>query len=293
MAFPWVLSMVISTAASPATSTAEPSAELLRELASWRAEKDREMRGPQSPLIYVGPRRLSPGSHSLGSGATDELQFLRPGLPEHALDLVVQDVRLKLVPRLPLVALNGQPVAAGTSIDLKPGDGLEVGPLEVRYQGNATVTINDQSRPERLAYTGLHYLPTDARYRVVASFEPAAVGRTLILETSQHQQRQLALKGTLHFSLLGQPLTLEGFALSDRPDDLFVIFRDGTNGKETYGAGRFLWVKAPVNGEAIVDFNQAWNPLCAYSDGYNCPLAPPENRLTVPIPVGEAPYHPR
>ena len=70
-----------------------------------------------------------------------------------------------------------------------------------------------------------------------------------------------------------------------------MIFRDATSGKETYGAGRFLWVKAPVDGKTTVDFNQAWNPLCAYSDAYNCPLAPPENRLTIPIPVGEAPYH--
>jgi uncharacterized protein (DUF1684 family) len=95
----------------------------------------------------------------------------------------------------------------------------------------------------------------------------------------------------LHFQLSGKPYTLEGFLLSDRPDDLFVIFRDRTNGTKTYGAGRFLWVKGPVDGRTVMDFNQAWNPLCAYSDGFNCPLAPPENKLPIEVPVGEGPYH--
>src|SRR5262249_24525807 len=139
-------------------------------------------------------------------------------------------------------------------------------------------------------YHGLKYLPLDPRYRVPASFEPAAANKTLVLETTQHDRKDLLLRGVLRFQLAGKELPLEGFQLGSSPD-LFVVFPDGTTGKETYGAGRFLWVKNPVDGKTTVDFNQAWNPLCAYSDSYNCPLAPPANRLTVRIPVGEAPYH--
>jgi len=94
----------------------------------------------------------------------------------------------------------------------------------------------------------------------------------------------------LQLNLPQRAFTLEGFQLGDRPNDLFVVFKDATSGDTTYGAGRFLWVKGTTDGKTVVDFNQAWNPLCAYSDGYNCPLAPPENRLSIPIPVGEAPY---
>jgi uncharacterized protein (DUF1684 family) len=165
-----------------------------------------------------------------------------------------------------------------------------VGPIHLVYQGNRDFTVYDIGRPEVLNYRGLHYLPLDAHYRVPATFEPATAGKTLVLETTQHQQRELTLLGVLHFTLSGQALSLEGFKLGDNPN-LFVIFRDGTSGTKTYGAGRFLWVKAPVDGKTVVDFNLAWNPLCAYSDAYNCPLAPPENRLAIPIPVGEAPYH--
>jgi uncharacterized protein (DUF1684 family) len=266
---------------------ATPPIDGKHELAAWRAVKDREMRGDDSPLAYVGPRQLEAGHNTLGSGAGDKLRFQSPGLPERALDLVVQDVRIHLVPLLPLVSLNGQPAAEA---DLKPGDQVEVGPINLRVLGRGLVLISDLGRPESLSYKGLHYLPDDPRYRVEGTVDPAPPGKILTLQTSQHQERQLPLKGVIHFRLQGQDLTLEGFQLGDRPNDLFVVFKDATNGDTTYGAGRFLWVKGPVDGKTIVDFNQAWNPLCAYSDGYNCPLAPPENRLKIAIPVGEAPY---
>lgn len=140
------------------------------------------------------------------------------------------------------------------------------------------------------AFDGLRYLPIDPRFRVPAIFEANATGKTLSLETSKGGLRTLPFLGVLHFELAGRRLSLEAFFLGDRPHDLFVIFKDSTNGKETYGAGRFLWVKGPVDGKTVVDFNLAWNPLCAYASRFNCPLAPPENRLPVAIPVGEAPY---
>ena len=266
-------------------------AEAKAELDAWRAEKDRELRGPQGPLTYLGPIPLTAGVTRVGSGPEDTLRYPRPGVPAAALELLAQDVRVHLRPLVPLVALNGQP--AGEA-DLKPGDLVEVGPIGLRYQGHGPqgpVFVGvDRARPEALDYRGLHYLPIDGRYRVPATVEAPPTGKTLTLDTTQHQQRVLPINGIVHFELFGQAYALEGFQLGDRPRDLFVIFRDRTNGETTYGAGRFLWVKAPVEGRTIVDFNQAWNPLCAYSDAFNCPLAPPENRLPIAIPVGEAPF---
>ena len=263
------------------------SQDMKREIDAWRAEKDHEMQAPDSPLAHAGRHQLQPGHNTLGSGADDSLRITSPGLPAHALDLLVQDVRVQLQALLPIVALNGQPVDQAY---LRPDDSIDVGPIHLVYQGRQTVTVFDHAQPKVLEYQGLHYLPVDARYRVSATFEPAEAGKTLILETTQNDRRELPFKGVLRFTVAGHATSLDGFQLGDR-QDLFVIFRDATSGKETYGAGRFLWVKAPQNGKTIVDFNLAWNPLCAYSDGYNCPLAPPENRLTIPIPVGEASYH--
>ncbi len=273
--------------ASP--SDAAGNRESRAEIEAWRALKDTEMRAADSPLGRHSPIFLRTGANRLGSALDDSLRFDSIGVPAHALELLLDGNRVQLTPLLPLIALNGQP--ANPTV-LKPGDRIEVGPLMLRYEGGNGFSVQDAGRPELLAFRGLHYLPIDGRYRVSATFEAAASGKTLQLDTTAGTGRELPLKGVLHFDLLGKPYALEAFTLGDRPDDLFVIFRDATNGKKTYGAGRFLWVKGPVGGRTTIDFNLAWNPLCAYSDGFNCPLAPPENRLPIEVPVGEAPYHP-
>jgi uncharacterized protein (DUF1684 family) len=82
---------------------------------------------------------------------------------------------------------------------------------------------------------------------------------------------------------------------SDPADDrLFVPFRDKTSGDETHGAGRYLDLEPErhltADGTWILDFNEAYNPWCAYSDAYACPLVPPENWLPVPVWAGEKEY---
>jgi uncharacterized protein (DUF1684 family) len=70
----------------------------------------------------------------------------------------------------------------------------------------------------------------------------------------------------------------------------FLPFRDKTSGAETYGAGRYLDIEPNADGTVTIDFNLAYNPLCAYSDAFSCPLPPVENWLAVPIEAGERAY---
>ena len=72
---------------------------------------------------------------------------------------------------------------------------------------------------------------------------------------------------------------------------LFLPFQDANAGGETYGSGRYLEVEEAANGRLHLDFNYAYNPYCAYSDGWSCPMPLPENRLHVPIRAGEQNYH--
>jgi len=75
---------------------------------------------------------------------------------------------------------------------------------------------------------------------------------------------------------------------------LFVPFRDATSGKETYGAGRYIDLEPEERlnneGKWVLDLNKAYNPWCAYSDAYICPLVPTENWLKVPVRAGEKDY---
>jgi uncharacterized protein (DUF1684 family) len=107
--------------------------------------------------------------------------------------------------------------------------------------------------------------------------------------------------GQLVFQLAGEPCRLTVLSLVQYAGGLFVPFRDATSAHETYGGGRYLFDTAkdtdglvlevtPGSPEVVIDFNYAYNASCAYSPRWACPLAPQENWLPVPIPVGEKNY---
>jgi uncharacterized protein len=93
------------------------------------------------------------------------------------------------------------------------------------------------------------------------------------------------------FHLNGVELQLRPILESPTDKQLFFIFRDLTAGKETYGAGRFLYSDLPKDGQVVLDFNKAYNPPCAFTPYATCPLPPPENRLSIRIEAGEKKYH--
>ncbi len=146
----------------------------------------------------------------------------------------------------------------------------------------------------REAFTGLRYFPFDARYRFVVKLEPCP--RTAIIETATTRPddaRRYRCAGVFRFTAEGVSCALlaltPDLGAPDAAPDLFVPFRDATAGKETYAAGRYLQLKrrGADEDEYVLDFNQAFNPYCAYGGNYSCPLPPPENRLPVPIRAGE------
>ena len=99
-----------------------------------------------------------------------------------------------------------------------------------------------------------------------------------------------ATPGALVFTIGGRDYRLDAVE-ENGEEDLFVIFADQTNGKKTYGAGRFLYAARPgADGTTIVDFNKAYNPPCAFTPFATCPLPPPQNRLSIPVEAGEKRY---
>lgn len=84
----------------------------------------------------------------------------------------------------------------------------------------------------------------------------------------------------------GEPLLLLARAGEAQPESVFVPFRDATSGVKTYGAGRYL--DAPLDGGCVLlDFNRAYHPYCAYSEGWTCPLPPAQNWLKGAVEAGE------
>lgn len=142
---------------------------------------------------------------------------------------------------------------------------------------------------QRSSFPPLTYFPTDPSYRVPAVLDASAPGPAVQMPTSTGQLRQMKRVGKLAFTLKGQSMTLGAFVEADQTDmqQLFVPFRDLTNGLETYSAGRYLELQRTSTGVYDLDFNRAFFPFCAYNKTYDCPYPPPENRLTTPIRAGE------
>ena len=144
--------------------------------------------------------------------------------------------------------------------------------------------------PDSLEFTELSYYPADPAYRVRARIEPVKDKKLMVLPTSTGEEEKYIRYGYAVFELKGQLhrlLVLEPF---EQPAQLFVAFADDTRGDTTYGGGRYLNVDKPSRtGQKSLelDFNQAYNPYCAYNGTFSCPLPPRENLMTTAVEAGE------
>ena len=147
--------------------------------------------------------------------------------------------------------------------------------------------------PDSIEFTGLSYYSPDPAYRVQARLERVTDQKLLVLPTTTGEEEKYIRYGYAVFKLKGQLqrlLVLEPF---EQPAPLFVAFADDTSGDTTYGGGRYLNVEKPSRAGAKsleLDFNQAYNPYCAYNGTFSCPLPPKENVLTVAVEAGEKEY---
>ena len=149
------------------------------------------------------------------------------------------------------------------------------------------------------SFEGLKYFDEDKKYIVKADFKRTSDEKYFQMPTSSGKSKKFVKYGVLTFKLNGKKHSLNVYqadaeVLKKYPeyaDLLFVPFKDLTSGKETYGGGRYIDLKMPKGKKAVVNFNNAYNPNCAYgSDKYNCPIPPKENFLQTEIKAGEKKY---
>ncbi|MBC3786560.1 DUF1684 domain-containing protein [Spirosoma utsteinense] len=148
-------------------------------------------------------------------------------------------------------------------------------------------TSADSPLPDKANFKGLVYFKPDLTYRVTARLEPFAdKTQKLVVRMSDGSEEVYEKFAHVVFSLNGETCRL----LVVKFDDTYsILFRDVTSGKETYGGGRYLEL-APsdmIDNRAILDFNKAYNPYCAYNPSYACPLPPAENTLKTAVNAGE------
>ncbi|MEO7209845.1 MAG: DUF1684 domain-containing protein [Chitinophagaceae bacterium] len=152
--------------------------------------------------------------------------------------------------------------------------------------------ISPLSASQRKHFMGIQFFPVNNDFIVKAKFIKTNSTEVYTMETSSHMQKKYYLFARAVFELKGKAYSLDVYQSLDLKNKkgfenyLFIPFRDATSGKETYGGGRYIDLIIPASGDITINFNKAYQPYCAYTEGYNCPLPPAENTLPIAIYAG-------
>ncbi|MBG8552536.1 DUF1684 domain-containing protein [Hymenobacter guriensis] len=150
------------------------------------------------------------------------------------------------------------------------------------------------SQEQRDTFDSLRYFAPNKTYQLEAQLETFPRRDTVQMALTDGKADAYLRWGRAKFILDKQEYQLTLFLKADGQDStLFVPFTDKTNGFTTYGGGRYLDAALPAADatELVLDFNEAYNPYCAYNDSYACPVPPTDNRLPVAIEAGEKEFH--
>lgn len=288
-----VLAAVTLQAADSKTS-AVPE-DYRKQIETFRQERNDGLKKEDGWLTLVGLFWLKPGENKLGSDPGDAV-ILPEGKAPALAGVMTREgdkVHLTVEPGVALTA-DGKEIKPGPpGIDLQVDASgkptlLELGSLNfyvIKRSDRLGVRIKDKQSPLRASFKGLDNYPIRPEWRIVARFEPYK-DKKIAIANIVGQVDDNPSPGAVVFDWQGKTYRID--ALEGSPEGgLFLVFGDQTNGKETYGAGRFLDTDPPKDGKVVVDFNTAYNPPCAFTSFATCPLPPAQNKLAVAIEAGE------
>lgn len=276
--------LLAALAAVPLLAADYPSSKYAAEVAKFRADEEKSLIAPDGWTTVVGLAWLKEGDNRAGSDPEADVE-LPASLPTQVGVFTLHAGKVHFQP------------AAGVKLparDLAPNkDVLALGTVKfflIQRTDRFAVRIKDSEAPTRKQFTHLSWYPLDSSWRITAQYIPWDKPHTLNFDTViSGLQEQDSSPGYLKFTRDNKEYRLEPAS------DGSIVFRDQTSGKATYGAGRFLDIVLPRNlkvpGTVVLDFNEAYNPPCVFTAYATCPLPPPQNRLSLSVPVGELMYN--
>jgi uncharacterized protein (DUF1684 family) len=259
----------------------------------WREGRVKRLTSPNGWLTLVGLDWLQPGENVLGSDPSSDVPLPAGKAPKRAGVLILESgvVRLKPAPDSGLM-INGKPAVEGILADdtAEKTDVVTLGDLSffvIKRGDRIGVRVRDAQSPVRTHFKGIDYFPLETKWVVTATYAPYATPKKVPIPTVLGTTETMEAPGLVTFTIDGQKLTLEPVVEDPSNPRLWFIFKDATSAKETYGGGRFLYADMPKDGKVTVDFNQAYNPPCAFTPYATCPLPPKQNWLPVRVEAGE------
>ncbi len=277
-----------------------------REITAWREQHAAELQKPDGWLALAGLEWLDSGDNSFGSAADNKIH-MPVSAPAHLGVLHLEGDKVTLNPTagdFPQgFLIDGKPAQPQTlHVDAdhdKNDPRMTSGTLNfyvIKRGERFALRIKDAKSAALTGFHGLKWYPPSAHYRVKARWIPYTPQKTFTIATLIGTSYPAQIPGSAEFSLDGKTYRLDPILEDPAVEKLFFVLRDTTSTTETYAACRFLYTGFPDHGldhpgELLLDFNRLENPPCAYTPFATCPLPPKQNRLPIPLPVGEQRYH--
>lgn len=263
----------------------------------WQNDRLASLTKEDGWLTLVGLFWLNEGENKLGSDPKNAVVLPKDKAPAIAGSLMLDKgrVRLAALPKAG-ITVDGKGV---TTLDLKD-DNDDAGPtmmklgsllINVIKRGERIgVRVKDTESRTRREFKGLEYYPIDPKWRIEARFEPYQPAKTIPITNVLGMTDDESSPGALAFEVDGKTYRIDPI-VEKGETDYFVMIADETTGRETYGAGRYLYVSPPdASGKVVIDFNKTYSPPCAFTNFATCPLPPRQNRLPFRVEAGEKKY---
>ncbi len=273
-------------------------ADLVRSVEAWRAQRYAALRRPRSWLTLVGLDWLAEGANRIGTHPSNTVR-LAAGPPVAGTIDLHADVATATSGPEGMLRLDGRAardlplVPDVDSTDARPATLLAVQRYQMQLIRRGAqrerfgVRTWDTASPATSAFMGIAHWPIDPSWALRASFVPWPSPRAISVPDVIGDVLEEMSPGSVRFDRDGATYALDALVGGDG-GELWLVFGDATNGRETYGGGRFLYTPAPdADGTLLFDFNRAYNPPCVFSRFATCPLPPVQNRLSLRIEAGE------
>jgi uncharacterized protein (DUF1684 family) len=262
-----------------------------RDVEQWYRKRVERLKSESGWLTLVGLFPLAEGRHRFGSAEDNECVFPK-GAPANAGTIVVENGAARLEAEAGAgLSSNGAPVER---IDLqtdKDGDPTEVTVGSITFYvidrpGSLYLRVKDADNPLRKDFTGIPRYRISREWLVAAHLDRYDPPKKLTVPNVVGFDEVVECPGILTFTVGDEEYRLE--PMSESEEEMWIVFGDATNGEDTYGGGRFVYIPAAdKDGNTTIDFNKSYNPPCVFTPYATCPLPIRENILPFRVESGE------
>ena len=265
--------------------------EHAKEVESWYQERVLSLKAEEGWLNLIGLHWLEGGETTFGTGPESRFRLESDGFPDSIGIFSLEDGKVFFSPNTDSIFIEKNEVKEKIKIfdsETEESEKLTLKSLRwniIKRADAYGVRLRDLEAETVTQFEGIERFPVALDWRLEARFVPYVPVREIPITNVLGQTTPNPSPGYLEFEKAGKTYKIDAL---DAGDELYLIIADKTSGGETYGGGRYIYVKKPTLGDIVIlDFNKAYDPPCVFTPHATCPLPPKQNMLDLSINAGE------